>query len=388
VRQKRLPLLAFVAIAITLPGFAQNAASEVDQLLDLLVAKNVITLTEASEFRASLKKNSSSVSNSIVPQASIGQLPPAERPANGQTAAHAVLNIGGYVQGRFTEAPGSTNSFEIRRARLIFDGRLTDSVGYQVQLDGVKPQLLDAKVDFILFHPLRITVGQFKIPFSSESYTADNLLSFIERSTVVNSFSPGRDNGSNGRDIGMQLSGKTLRFHGTDRVEYFAGVLNGAGINIKDDNHYKDVAARLVLRPLKQFAVIGNYYNGATGIKEAGRERTDLEINLTQGRISTAVEYIWGHDGPVHRRGWYAQSAYHASRRWEALFRFDKFDPRQHTATLTALNNYVVGTNFFLNPYITLQANYERQQDLIARRSTNVVLLQTQFQFGGERAKQ
>jgi phosphate-selective porin OprO and OprP len=386
-RQKRLPLLAFVAIAITLPGFPQSSASEVDQLLDLLVAKNVITLTEASEFRASLKKNSS-VSSSIVPRTSSVQAPPTERPANGQATAHAALNIGGFVQGRFTEAPGSTNSFEIRRARLIFDGRLTDSIGYQVQLDGVKPQLLDAKVDFTLFHPLRITVGQFKIPFSTESYTSDNLLSFIERSTVVNSFSPGRDNGSNGRDIGIQLSGKMLRFHGTDRVEYFAGVFNGAGINIKDDNHYKDVAARLALRPLKQFAVIGNYYNGATGIKEVGRERADLEINFTQGRISTAVEYIWGHDGLIHRRGWYAQSAYHATRRWEALFRFDKFDPRQHTATLTALNNYVVGTNFFLNPYITLQANYDRQQDLIARRRANVVLLQTQFQFGGERVKQ
>jgi phosphate-selective porin OprO and OprP len=394
-RQKRRLLIAFAAIvASALPAFAQNSASEVDQLLDLLVAKNVITSTEASEFRATLKKNAPASSNSEVAQASSVQSATGEQPVNGQIATRTLglkndgLNVSGFVQGRFTEAPGTTNTFEIRRARLIFDGKVTDGIGYQVQLDGVKSQLLDAKIDFNPVHQFRVTIGQFKIPFSTESYTSDNLLPFVERSTVVNSFAPGRDNGNNGRDIGLQVSGKFLRLRGTDRVEYFAGVFNGAGINTKDDNHYKDTAARLVLRPLKQVALVGNYYSGATGLKELGRERADLEVNFTQGPISASAEYIWGHDGPIHRHGWYAQSGYRASRHWEALFRFDKFDPRQHTATLTAVNNYVIGTNYFLNSYVKLQANYDRQQDLIARRSANVVLLQTQFQFGGERVKQ
>jgi phosphate-selective porin OprO and OprP len=391
---RRLLIVLAAIVAFALPAFAQNPTSEVDQLLDLLVMKNVITSTEASAFRATLKKTALPSSNSVVAQAPTAQSAAAEQSVNDQIATRTLglkneeLNINGFVQGRFTEAPGTTNTFEIRRARLIFDGKLTDAIGYQVQLDGVKPQLLDAKIDFNPAHQFGVTIGQFKIPFSTESYTSDNLLSFVERSTVVNSFAPGRDNSSNARDIGIQFLGKILRFRGADRVEYFAGVFNGAGINTKDDNHYKDTAARLILRPLKQVALVGNYYSGATGIKELGRERADLEVNFRQGPISASAEYIWGHDGPIHRHGWYAQSGYRASKHWEALFRFDKFDPRQHTATLTAVNNYVIGTNYFLNSYVKLQANYDRQHDLIARRSANVVLLQTQFQFGGEKVKQ
>jgi len=297
------------------------------------------------------------------------------------------LNINGYVQTRFTEAPITTSTFEVRRARVIFEGRLTDTIGYQVQLDGVKPQLLDARVDVKPLRQFGVTIGQFKIPFSTESMTSDNLLPFIERSTVDNLYAPGRENASNGRDIGLQFLGKTWRANGIDRLEYFVGVFNGAGINTRDDNHYKDTAARLLVRPFKQFAIIGNYYNGAVGTKEISRERYDLEFNFVHGPFTAAGEYIWGHDGPVRRNGWYAHTTYRIAKKWEGAFRFDKFSPRQHTATLTAMNNYVIGASYFLNPYVKLQANYGRQQDLFTDRSSNVVLLQTQFQFGGERAQ-
>lgn len=387
---KRLFITFAAALAFTLPALAQNSVSEVDQLLDLLVAKNILTTTEASSFRATLKKKNEAAapSASVAVSNDAAKTPAASSTPRTIGLKNDTLNISGYVQGRFTEAPGTTNSFEIRRARLIFDGKLTDTIGYQVQIDGVKPQLLDAKIDFKPLKQFGVTIGQFKIPFSTESYTSDNLLTFVERSTVVNSLAPGRDNGSNGRDIGVQFSGKGLRFRGVDRVEYFVGVFNGAGINIKDDNHYKDEAVRLIVRPLKQLALIGNYYNGASGVKELGKERADLEFNFTHKNFSAAGEYIWGHDGPIHRRGWYAQSAYRVNRKWEPLFRFDKYDPRQHTSTLTSVNNYVFGTNYFLNSYVKLQGNFQRQHDLIANRDANIVLLQTQFQFGGERAKQ
>jgi phosphate-selective porin len=391
---KRLLLALAASFAFTVPALTQNSASAVEQLLDLLVTKKIISSDEAAEFRTTLKKKSTSTA----PDALVSQAPPLQSATPSQNANSLVtprapalkndtVNISGFVQGRFTETPGTTNTFEIRRARLIFDGKLSENIGYQVQLDGVKPQLLDAKIDFKPLPEFGVTIGQFKIPFSTENYTSDNLLPFVERSTVVNSFAPGRDNGGNGRDVGLQFSGQFLRLGGLDRVEYFAGVFNGAGINVKDDNHYKDAAGRLIVRPIKQLVVIGNYYNGATTTKELGKERADVEMNFTRGPVSVAGEYIWGHDGAVHRHGWYAQGVYRATRRWEALFRFDKFDPRQHTSTLTALNNYVIGSSYFLNSYVKLQANYDRQEDLIVQRSGNVVLLQTQFQFGGEKSK-
>jgi hypothetical protein len=98
-------LIAFAAIvAFALPAFAQNPTSEVDQLLDLLVVKNVITSTEASAFRATLKKTSLASSSSVVAQASSVQSAPAEQPVNGQIATPTLglkndgLNVSGFVQ--------------------------------------------------------------------------------------------------------------------------------------------------------------------------------------------------------------------------------------------------------------------------------------------------
>jgi phosphate-selective porin len=394
-RIRLISLLFMVTAGVQLP--AQNSP-EVEQLLELLVAKNVITSADAAQYRATLKAKSAADSAPTVtpasnlartaksPAAQVLSTPPATSKIPG--FSRDTLTISGYVQGRFTEAPKTTNTFEIRRARLIFDGNLTDTLSYQVQLDGVKPQLLDARLDFKPVKQFGVTIGQFKIPFSTESYLSDNLLPFVERSAFVNRFAPGRDNGNNGRDIGLQFSGRLLHSRNVDHIQYFAGVFNGSGINSKDDNHYKDTAARLIVSPVKQLAVAGNYYNGSSGVKELSRERADLEVSFSHGPFSTAAEYLWGHDGPIHRRGWYAESVYRVDSRWEAVFRFDKFDPRQHTSSVTALNNYVIGTNYLVNSYVKLQANYDRQQDLIAQRSANVVLLQTQFQFGGERSKQ
>ncbi len=304
------------------------------------------------------------------------------------TDADGRIRFSGYVQARWTGAPRSTNSFEIRRARLIAEGKLADNISYQVQADGVKPQLLDARADFRIARQLRITVGQFKIPFSYESLQADDQTDLIERSVVVNSLAPGRDNGpNNGRDLGLQFAGNLLRLREVDRIQFAVGVFNGAGINVKDDNHYKDAAARLLFRPLASLSVGGSYYHGATGTAEVGRERAGTEIVYSYGPFSAAAEYIWGHDGPVHRRGWYAETSYRARRGWQPLFRFDKYDPRLSTATLRATDNFVFGTNYFLNYWVKLQANYGEQHDLIADRYHSVFLLQTQFSFGGEKER-
>jgi len=54
---------------------------------------------------------------------------------------------------------------------------------------------------------LRVTAGQFKIPFGTESLVAENLEIAIARSRAVNSLAPGRDTGVPGRDTGIQIAG-------------------------------------------------------------------------------------------------------------------------------------------------------------------------------------
>ncbi len=389
---QRILLIIVLLPALSLSAVAGDSTTDLNDLLDALVAKQVFTQAEADAFRARWQaRHSAEAATAItLPPAEASATlasPPAAQPTSSTRTSNFLggIHFSGYGQARWTGSPGTTNTFEIRRARLIADGKLSDKITYQFQVDGVKPQLLDARVDFTVARQLRITVGQFKIPFSVESITSDDQLNLVERSTVVNSFAPGRDNGSVGRDLGLQFSGKALRLHHVDRVEYAIGVFNGAGLNTKDDNHYKDTAARLIFHPLAAVSVGGDYYRGATTAKEVIKERKDIEASYLRGPFHFTAEYIWGRDGLIHRRGWYAETGYQVSKHWLPLFRFDKYDPGQHTSTLTATDNYTFGTNYFLNDYVKIGANYGLQRDLVTDRVKSIFLAQTQFSFGGEK---
>jgi len=91
------------------------------------------------------------------------------------------------------------------------------------------------------------TIGQFKPPSGEEAYRNSGQLDFVERA-MINQF-------GNQRDLGIMV-------HGTwwdDRFQYWIGGFNSAGTfqntfaslqNRSDDNDAKDIAWRLMLRPV------------------------------------------------------------------------------------------------------------------------------------------
>jgi len=122
--------------------------------------------------------------------------------------AQGIFEIHGYIQGRFTNQEGTPDRLEIRRARLILSGNPLSKLSYTFQIDVVKrPFLMDAALTWKFSPTLRLTGGQFKIPFSAESLISDNLNIPIARARAVNALVPGRDTGVQGRDLGLQLAG-------------------------------------------------------------------------------------------------------------------------------------------------------------------------------------
>src|SRR5215470_12931912 len=120
--------------------------------------------------------------------------------------AQSPFQVHGYIQGRFTNQEGTPDRLEIRRARVILSGDPVSKLSYTVQVDFVKqPYLMDVALTWKFSRSLRLTAGQFKIPFSAESLISDNLNIPIARSRAVNGLSPGRDIGVQGRDVGFQL---------------------------------------------------------------------------------------------------------------------------------------------------------------------------------------
>ncbi|HEY3353971.1 MAG TPA: porin [Polyangia bacterium] len=168
-------------------------------------------------------------------------------------AASAQLD-GRYYPG----TPGSPDSFDIRRARLDLGAKLLGFMDIRVQaaLEDT-PYLRNAFMDLYIQRWLRLRVGQFKVPFSTQWLTLDNQLDFLERSTAEPLY-PFIDRGA-------MLWGGILR----DRIVYNLGVFDGAGVDADapkgDIDHHKEVAYRLFLQPFRKLGprpLQGLYFAG------------------------------------------------------------------------------------------------------------------------------
>ena len=375
--RRRLAGLLLAGVLFFAPGLQAQQSSETDRLLNLLVKKNVITSDEAAALREEMTQDRASQQAQAIADKQLQAEQAKEQPV---TASRA-LKISGYGQTRYMSTAGTKNSLDLRRARFQIGGNLADDISYKVQADFVRsPVLLDARVDFTHFHWARLTIGQFKVPFSQENLTSSSALLSADRSLVVNSFSPGRDTGNNGRDIGLQLEGNIVRGDGRPLFDYSVGLFNGAGVNKKDDNHRKDAALRLVAHVTRDLWIGGDYYNGATSVTQIEKERAEAEFAFTRKDWSVRGEYIWGRDGAVHRRGSYTQLAYRFQPKWDGLFKFEEFDSNVHTAA-NEVRTYIMGLNWYLSNWVKFQANYGAGDETARTRLNHTFQTQFQFQF-------
>lgn len=136
------------------------------------------------------------------------------------------------------------SSFDIRRARVDFRGRLRGWMSYRVQISlENEPYIRNLWLDLGFSDLLHLRVGQMKVPFSTAWVTLDNQVNFVERATespVYPFF-----------DRGVMVWGEVL----DDRLVYQLGAYNGSGIDLDtprgDVDDHKDVALRLFSQPFR-----------------------------------------------------------------------------------------------------------------------------------------
>ncbi len=267
------------------------------------------------------------------------------------------FQLSGYTQFLYTYWDKGVDTASIPRARLTLSSEIVKNIRFKIQVDAVKsPALIDAQLDFLLKPYLTLRVGQYYVPFSSENTTSDSDLDLVQRSQVVNSLAPSRDIGSQGRDIGVSVTGKY------SVLEYQAGVFNGAGINKADTNKWKDLSGRLVIRPAKFISVGGSLYSGHHSQNETAplvaRDRAGLEAALTLGEFYLKGEYIAGKDGQTSRDGWFIQgSFYFLPKKLQAVARWDTYDPNGDI-TLDRADIMTLGANWYLLNRTKLALNY------------------------------
>jgi phosphate-selective porin OprO/OprP len=164
------------------------------------------------------------------------------------------LVLGGFIQINFEDGDVSAfegrfgqtalkDRFRLRRARINLTGDFAENFDFKVegdfeQSDGINSSRTDFSgtdifVNWHQFPEAQVKVGQWKAPFGLEQLTPDTSLYLIERSLPTGAITPERQ-------IGVQLWGKPFASIWPDQkdlVTYYAGIFNGNGRNISNNDN-------------------------------------------------------------------------------------------------------------------------------------------------------
>lgn len=282
------------------------------------------------------------------------------------------------LQGMFRD-PG-VDSFAARRVRLSLSGDIVKNLRFKLSAEMAKtPTLLDAFGEFEPSASLGVRFGQFLVPFSLESVTSVSDLDTVNRAQATDKLAPGRDIGTQGRDVGVVVYGKASIF------EYTAGFVNGAGLNKADTNDRKDLAGRFLVRPVEGISLGASLYRGRQSASPEAplvvRDREGVELVLARGPATLRAEYIHAMDGAISRSGGYVQAGWALLKdKLQAVLKFDTLDlDRGRAGGRTDV--WTAGLNWSIQGKNKLQVNYEHRRPETGADTENALLAQFQIYF-------
>jgi len=148
------------------------------------------------------------------------------------------------------------SAFVVRNARYQVSGTINPKFEYKAEVDlsdEGKIKMLDAFVNFIPINNLEVTLGQMKVPFSTDNIRSPHNIAFANRSFISKRVS------SELRDLGGMISYNLKEYA---PVKLFFGAFNGYGVNRPTRNELKNVAFRIESEPVKNLELSACYYDG------------------------------------------------------------------------------------------------------------------------------
>ena len=231
--------------------------------------------------------------------------------------------LSGFMQGEYDwisdgneKGKTGTSSFYLRRVRFTIAGDLYNGkagkLDYRVYFDlaRIKASTPNPLLDmWIKYQPIKefgVQFGQFKNPITFEASISPAKYDFVDFSyAVCNLAKMGADDvaGYNvtARDAGFQFFGGFIHRDGYSIINYNVGVLNGSGINVKDDNKSKDIFGKLTIKPTHDLALAAYYQWG--------------EANLSGIKKSDSAKWA--------EYGWNGNAEYVTTHRWGGGFSYD-----------------------------------------------------------------
>lgn len=303
-----------------------------------------------------------------------------EKAAPPAITASKAFKLSGFTHILGTVQKTGVDSVTVRRVRFTLAAEILKNLKAKIQVDAVKaPILIDAQFDFIFSEFAALRFGQFYVPFGVESTTSTSSLDMINQSLAVEKLAPGRDTGTQGRDIGAILTGKYSVFN------YNFGLFNGPGANKAETNDQKDFAGRLGITPFDFLSVGASYYKGkysaTTGVAATRRDKSGIDVGLAFGDASLKGEYLWAVDDKTNKSGWFLQAGWFVlPKKVQVLAKVDAFDINTDIADDGA-HLFTAGLNWFLSDKSKIQLNYEYLRNELAQTVNQALLVQFQAGF-------
>ena len=311
-----------------------------------------------------------------------------------------------------------SNSFNLRLARFILDGKIGD-FDWRAQIQGTNAtgpgqptvQLVDLYAEWRKYPEFKVRAGQFKRAFTYENPTHPITQGWRGYADVINKLSAFGDRtgekSSGGRDIGIQVSGDLFpNANGRRLFHYQVGVYNGEGVNQKDMDNRKDIIAGVWVMPIKGVRIGAFGWTGSRGgmlDPETGKtvsiekNRYCLSAEYDLNEYTFRAEYIhsqgWGAKSPGNNvreicyengdkaDGWYVfgiipliKSKLHAKARYQSY--------RNQKNWATSVNQVECGLNYFFTKNLELHLEYSHVNDRnLANHDYNLIDMELDFRF-------
>ena len=311
-----------------------------------------------------------------------------------------------------------SNSFNLRLARFILDGKIGD-FDWRAQIQGTNAtgpgqptvQLVDLYAEWRKYPEFKVRAGQFKRCFTYENPTHPITQGWRGYADVINKLSAFGDRtgekSSGGRDIGIQVSGDLFPNANGRRVfHYQVGVYNGEGVNQKDMDNRKDFIGGVWVMPIKGVRIGAFGWTGSRGgmldpvtgeTRSVEKNRYCLSAEYDLNEYTFRAEYIhsqgWGAKSPGNNTreiyyangdkadGWYVfgiipliKSKLHAKARYQTY--------RNQKNWSTSVNQVECGLNYFFTKNLELHLEYSHVNDRsLAKHNYNLIDVELDFRF-------
>jgi phosphate-selective porin OprO and OprP len=323
-----------------------------------------------------------------------------------------------YFQVRYTGIDDAEDLYALRRFKLMLNGYLSEHVLYFAQglfKDGNKSDT-DGRAYFQegwvkLTHQkyAQMTIGQFKPPFGMERFTSDAEILTIDRSQATDRLIPNGGLGDSfARDRGIQLDGRVER----GSLHYALGMFDGQGANHQFHGIGPLFATRVRYEVVRHHQLAGHPLNlrfgGALSTRRAldidlsqccpgqglalqhfsGRDnRFNLELAGDWGGSSLRAEYFQTHfdfrdptGTDFTADGLYVQGAHSLTRKFQAVVKFEAFDPDRLAVNNKDIRWTTVGLNYYIKgDRAKAMVNYVLKRERANSINNDALMLQFQL---------